>query len=130
MVADLKVGKIPADIMNQYVDGGVNFPVSLYGGYDADGVIHAAGGLGWVDGKCVGFIDVFSDLSEKSVTLVRWAQRVLKIARQLGETEVLIYRDAWQPQSEKLLRLLGFEMVGVIVGETEESCVEIFACQV
>lgn len=130
MADDLTVGKLPDSIFRQYVSGEVDFPVSLYGGYDADGVIHATGGLCWVDGRCIGFLDVFRDVSPKTLTLVRWARRVLRIAKQLGETEVLIYRDAWQPKSERLVTLLGFDLVGIIAGDTAESCVEIYSCPV
>ena len=130
MGARLTVGKLPDSIFGQYVGGEVDFPVSLYGAHDAEGVVHACGGLSWVDGRCIAFLDVFRDMSAKSLTLVRWARRVLRVARQLGETEVLIYRDAAYPQSERLVAMLGFEMVGVIVGDEPESCVEIYACQV
>jgi hypothetical protein len=130
MAPDLTIGKLPSTIMDQYLDGGASFPVSLYGGYDADGVVHACGGLAWVDGRCIAFVDVFRPMSRRSVTLVRWARRVLRVAKQLGETEVLIYRDAWQPKSHRLVSMLGFELVGVIAGETAESGVEIYACRV
>lgn len=130
MADDLTIGKLPSAVMDQYVSGGVSFPVSLYGAFDSDGVVHATGGLSWVDGRCIAFLDVFRDVSPRSLTLVRWARRVLRIAKQLGETEVLIYRDAWQPKSERLVTLLGFEMVGVIAGDTAESCVEIYSCRV
>lgn len=128
MAADLKIGRLPAELIEQYVDGGVSFPVVLYGGQDETTLVHAAGGLGWVDGRCIGFLNVFRDVSPKSLTLVRWAKRVLKVAKQLGETEVFIYRDEWQPSSEKLVTMLGFEMVGIYVGDTISK--EIYACRV
>lgn len=125
----MHIGKLPASILDQYLNGGVSFPVVVYGGHDDEGRVHALGGLGWFDGRCVGFIDVFTDISSRSLTLVRWAKRVLKVAKQLGETEVYIFRDEWHENSAKLIGLLGFEMVGVmLVGDDPPK--EIYLCRV
>lgn len=125
----MQYGRLPDAILEQYAGGDLTIPVVLYGAHE-DGQIHVAGGLMWADGRCVGFLDVFQDFSSKSLTLVRWAKRVLRVAKQLGETEVIIYRDEWHLASERLVSLLGFEMVGIVAGDDPASCKEIFACRV
>ena len=125
----MRVDRLDPEVMKQWLGGGeFPFPVVLYGAHDA-GRLYCSGGLAWVDGRCFGMIDVWQDFSAKSLTLIRWAKRVLRIARQLGETEVFIYRDE-HPQSERLIKMLGFELVGVVAGDDVKACKEIYACQV
>jgi hypothetical protein len=109
-VDNVRVLRLPPEIIGQFYDGEVSFPVIVYGGVDGDKVV-AAGGLMWRDGRCCGWVDVFTDVSSRKITLVRWCKRMLRMAGQIGETEVYIVRDEQQPNSEKLLRLLGFEFV-------------------
>jgi hypothetical protein len=126
----MRVGPLPADIINQYHDGGVSFPVSVYGAYDDDGRVYAVGGLMWLDGRCFAWVDVFLDISAHALTLCRWGRRMLRMARQMGETEVFIYRDEQHASSAKLVAILGFEFVGVLFTEGLEAGKEIYACRV
>ena len=120
----MKVLRLPPDIIKQFVDGGVSFPVIVYGGVDGDKVM-AAGGLCWTDGRCLAWLDVFGDMRPRTMTLFLQARRVLKMAKQLGETEVFVYRDE-HPNSAKLLAMLGFEFVEIHAPTGKE----IFKCLV
>lgn len=126
----MRVARLPPSILEQVRDGGVDFPVIVYGGYEDDGTVRVVGGLSWIDGRCVAWVEVFSDMSRKSLTLCRWAKRMLRMARQMGEAEVYVFRDEWQPASAKLIGMLGFEMVGVMVTDGMEAGKEIFVCRV
>jgi len=120
----MDVIKLSPDIIGQYIDGGVDFPVIVYGGVENRSVL-GVGGLCWTDGQCFAWLDVFGDMSAHSLVLFRQARRMLKVARQLGETEVFVYRDE-HPNSAKLLAMLGFEPAGF----HEAIGKEIFRCQV
>jgi hypothetical protein len=126
----MRVDRLPPEIIEQYHDGGVSFPVVVYGGYEPDGRMLAVGGLGWIEGRCVLWLDVFGNMSPNALTLCRWAKRMLRMAGQMGERRVFVFRDEWQPASAKLLSMLGFEMVGVMVTDGMEDGKEIHECQV
>lgn len=126
----MRVDRLPPSIIDQFHDGGVSFPVIVYGGVEDDGAVRAVGGLAWIDGRCVAWVNVFADMSSRSLTLFRWAKRVLRMAGQMGEARVFVFRDEWQPASAKLLGMLGFEMVGVMFTDGMEAGKEIYECQV
>ncbi len=121
----MQVVRLPDSIINQYVSGGVDFPVLVYGGVEGDRVV-ACGGLAWMDGRCVLWIDDFVDVSRRAALLVWWARRMKRQALHLGESEVFVFRDEWNTASERLLAILGFEMCGVVA----ETGKEIFSCRV
>ena len=120
----MKVLRLPPEIIEQFVDGGADFPVVVYGAV-VEGRVLAAGGLCWENGRCFAWLDVFADMSARTMTLFRQARRMLKMAKQLGETEVFVYRDE-HPNSSKLLALLGFEFVEIF----EPTAKEIWKCPV
>lgn len=116
----MRVVRLPPEIIAQFYDGDHDFPVVVYGGVEGDQVL-AAGGLLWRDQKCCAWVDVFADMAPRTITLVRWAKRMLRMAGQIGETEVYIVRDETKPNSEKLLRLIGFEICDVEIVPGRET---------
>ncbi len=120
----MQVQRLPPSIIAQYSDGEFDFPVVVYGGLDGNHVL-GCGGLCWTDGRCWLFLDVLDDMTPHAFTLFRHARRVLKVAKQLGETEVFVYRDD-HPNSTKLLSMLGF----VFVEMFEPTAKEIWICRV
>jgi hypothetical protein len=121
----IKVVPLPVSIIGQYYHGDVDVPVIVYGGV-VDGHVYVCGGLMWRDGKCWGWLDVFGDISRQSRQLMRWIERFKRQAKQLGENELYIWRDARLPRSERLLTLAGFELCGCDAATGQE----IFSCQV
>lgn len=103
----LQVVRLPPSILAQYNSGGLDLPVVVYGGVQGTNVL-ACGGLAWIEGRCFAFLDVLGDMTPHTLTLFRQARRVLLVARQLGESEVFVYRDE-HPRSARLLAMLGFE---------------------
>jgi hypothetical protein len=102
----------------------VTFPVVTYAGWlhkkprgkrpAPPPTLIAYGGLAWrVRDRETGafWCEVWFDIAEprlmRTLTLVRWGKRMLKVARQMGEKTVFCVREA-RPQSDKLLRLVGF----------------------
>ncbi len=121
----MNVIRLPPNIIDQVVEGGVDFPVLVYGAVE-DGQVLAFGGLAWQDGRCIAWFDAFTDVGRRAALLACWVRRMLRQARQLGETEVFVFRDEWHTSSERLLALLGFEMCGVVA----ETGKEIYSCRV
>lgn len=121
----MDVLRLPPEIIGQYAGGEVEFPVVVYGGVEGDRVV-ACGGLAWLDGRCIGWLNVFCDISQHVPLLIRWARRVLRQAQQLGEAEIFVFRDEWHGSSGRLLSVLGFEMCGVVA----ETGKEIYSCRV
>ncbi len=80
----------------------------------------AYGGLAWRFAKLDGSprCDIWLDVVDRKLmgrlnrglTLVRWAKKMLRVARQLGDREVFCIRDD-EPNSAKLLRLAGLVLM-------------------
>ncbi len=121
----MEVMRLPSSILEQFVPGGVEAPMAVYGGVEG-GKVHACGGLVWADGRCWIWFDTFTDISSHKMLLIRWARRLLRQARQLGEKEVFVWRDEWHPSSARLLAIVGFELCGCDAGTGKE----IYACPV
>lgn len=121
----MRVERLPPEIIEQYVDGGVSSPVIVYGGLEGNSVI-ACFGLLWSDGRCVLWFDVFTDVSAHKMAIVRWTERMKRQARQLGEKEIFVFRDDRFTTSERLLGILGFELCGCEAASGKE----IFSCPV
>ena len=122
----MRVQRLPPEIISQYFSGQVDAPMLVYGGVEDDGRVLACGGLMWSDGRCWIWVDVFADISRSAALLVWWARRMLRQARQLGEPEVYLFRDEWHGSSERLAKVLGFELCGVVA----ETGKEIYSCRV
>jgi hypothetical protein len=96
----------------------IDFPVVTYAGWlvspRGKRKLIAYGGLAWRIADrddphrmwCEMWFDIADDRLIRSLTLVRWAKRMLRTARQLGEQRVFVVREA-RPQSDKLLHLVG-----------------------
>lgn len=95
----------------------IDFPLLSYAGLWHKGkkppIVVAYGGLCWrftaPEGnraRCDIWVDVLAPELVPPLTLVRWGQRMLRQAAQLGESAVYCIRDE-HPNSEKLLRLAG-----------------------
>lgn len=90
--------------------GMVDFPVRAYIVKRGRKII-GMGGLAWRWGRCDLWLDVRKREEVNSHSVVRLARRMLRIAAQLGETEVYCLRDD-HPNSAKLLRVIGMQHIG------------------
>lgn len=99
----------------------VDLPAYALAGIE-DGRFVACGGLAWSKGICWLFFHMLDPDPKYRFRVISCGKRLLRHARQLGETDIFVGRDASFASSERLLKLLGFEMVG------EESGVEIWHC--
>lgn len=97
------------------------WPMVAYGGLLHQGRrkprLVAYGGLVWrfpsADGnrkRCDIWLEPVAIPASMSRPLVRWARRMLLVAKQMGEREVFCIRDE-HPNSAKLLRLAGLSLV-------------------
>lgn len=86
----------------------VDLPAVAVLGTD-EGAVVGSGGLAWGMGKAWIWFKMLESRPSYAVPIFRETQRMLRRAVQLGETEVFTPRDEDKPQSEKLLRMLGFE---------------------
>lgn len=89
----------------------VDLPAVAVLGLDS-GEIVGSGGLAWGEGRCWIWFTMQRTKPGYAVPILRATQRMLRRAVQLGETQVFTPREADKPRSEKLLRMLGFEMIG------------------
>lgn len=89
------------------------FPAVIFGGFEGDRLL-GAGALSWVGGRCwLEFSAGAAIPCRYAVHVVRQARRMLRMARQVGETEVLVLRNDAHSTSERLLQAVGFELCGV-----------------
>lgn len=72
----------------------------------------ACGGLAWRWERCDIWLDVVPRRKVPAVAVVRWARRMIRMAVQMGETEVFCFREEL-PTSRKLLELVGFSPLGM-----------------
>ena len=93
----------------------IDKPVVALVGVD-EGQVVGAGGLGWGDGRCWLWFHMKHSSPGYATRVLREARRLLRLAGQLGETTVHVYRDARFATSEKLLTMLGFSMTGCEIG--------------
>lgn len=98
----------PAELRRH--QGVVDFPVRAYIAKRGRKII-GMGGLAWRFGRCDLWLDVRRRELVNSHGVVRLAHRMLRIAAQLGETEVFCLRDD-HPNSAKLLRVIGMQHIG------------------
>lgn len=124
----VRVVRLPPSIIAQYWPESIEAPVLVYGALDAENRVLACGGFLWDDGRPVLWLDVFADIGGHAALLVWWGRRMLRIARQMGEQEVYLFRDEQHASSERLVRLLGFDLCGVAVSEGAGK--EIYSCRV
>lgn len=92
---------------------------------EQDGRLMGAGGLAWVDGRCWLWFDSLEPGISTAINTIRFARRALASARQFGETDVYLTRDASLNTSEKLVSMLGFTKTDEIVRD-----MEVWACRV
>ena len=106
-----RVELLPVDStdLSLMYEGRFDFPLIAVAGMESGKHMIGFGGLAWVDGKCWLWVDYVDMKRTHPMVMVRAAQRMLRKAWQLGETEVRARRDVGlEPLSEKLLMLLGF----------------------
>lgn len=89
----------------------VNYPVIGWAGV-RDKEVVAIGGLAWRFGRCELWFDVIEPGKVPTISVVRWARRMVEQARQLGEKDVFCLRDD-HPRSAKLLSAVGMHMIRV-----------------
>lgn len=92
----------------------VDMPAVAVVGLD-DGRVVGAGGLAWGQGRAWIWFGMIESHPSYAVPIIRATRRMLRRAVQLGERVVWTVRDADQPQSAKLLTLLGFVFSGLEV---------------
>jgi hypothetical protein len=85
------------------------FPALVYVGLE-NGELIGSGGLAWHGGRCWIWVDKIDAGKANPFTLVRWAKRMLQVAERYGDRQVFAVRDPSEPNSAKLLRLIGFEL--------------------
>jgi N-acetylglutamate synthase-like GNAT family acetyltransferase len=93
----------------------INFPIVAYAAMDGDKVL-GAGALSWIDEQCWLEFTALNPDPKYAVHVVRQGQRLLRQAEQVGEKTVFSLRDDTEPQSARLLSMLGFERRGVYGG--------------
>jgi hypothetical protein len=106
---------IPPGALEQF-DPSIDFPTVAEAGWRGDDLL-GLGGLSWHMGRCWLWYRVVdrSEHEGENVhphVIVRGALRMLKKARQLGETQVFAWRDDSEPSSKRLLEVIGFEPLG------------------
>ena len=99
-----------AELNDLYVNK-IAFPVIAWAGV-RDGITVAIGGLAWRFGRCDLWFDVLEPGKVPTISVVRWARRLIGQARQLGEKDVFCFRDE-HPRSAKLLSAVGMHMIRV-----------------
>lgn len=90
---------------------GVHFPVVSYLGVEGDRIL-GAGGLAWMHGRCFLWLGLVDMTETRAIRIVRAARKMIRVARQLGETTVYCWRDE-APHSAKLLALVGMTFHGM-----------------
>ncbi len=98
----------PAELRRH--QGDIDFPVRAYIAKRGRKII-GMGGLAWRFGRCDIWLDVRRRDLVNAHSVVRLARRMLRIAAQLGETEVFCLRDD-HPNSVRLLRVTGAQLIG------------------
>ncbi|MBZ9873076.1 hypothetical protein LB542_19705 [Mesorhizobium sp. BR1-1-9] len=94
----------------------IDWPAVAYVGIDDDDFV-GSGGLAWGGDKCWLWFQVSKPKPEYARPVLKMAQRMLRKAVQLGETEVYTVRDQTYPSSTKLLKLVGFELSEIKDGQ-------------
>lgn len=111
MAAKLVVVEMSRRDLAQHSPSSLAFPCVGYMAVRGKKLV-AAGGLAWRFGRCDLWLDVVPRRKVPALGVVRWARRMLLLARQMGETEVFCFRDDF-PSSAKLLELVGFSLMGM-----------------
>ncbi len=93
----------------------IDKPVFGLAGVDG-GEIVGIGGLAWGGGRCWLFFTMLSVSPRYVFPARRGAERLLRTARQLGETQVFTTRDDQFDTSSKLLKAIGFSCVAMADG--------------
>jgi hypothetical protein len=86
----------------------VDLPTFSLAGID-EGEAVAVGGLAWDGSVCWLFFHMIKPEAKYRFKVIACAKRLLRHARQLGETDVYTPRDAELKTSQRLLQLLRFE---------------------
>lgn len=94
----------------------IDLPAVAVVGVDGDEIV-GSGGLAWGGGKAWIWFKMLRSRPGYAAPIVRATRKMLRRAIQLGEREVFTVRDASQPMSEKLLKMLGFVLDGTEQGQ-------------
>jgi hypothetical protein len=90
----------------------IDLPAVAVLGID-NGRVVGSGGLAWGGQRCWIWFLMTERHPSYALPIIRETRRMLNRAVQLGEGSVYTPRDNREPQSEKLLTMLGFEYVGI-----------------
>lgn len=107
----LVVSEMSRKDLAQYSPASLDFPCVGYVAKRGRRFV-AAGGLAWRWQRCDLWLDVKPRCRVPAVGVVRWARRMLRLAEQMGETEVFCFRDD-VPTSRRLLEFVGFHPLGM-----------------
>lgn len=99
----------------------IDMPAVAYVGVDEDRLV-GTGGLAWGKGRCWLWFTVVDSKPEYARPVLQMAKRLLRKAKQLGETAVYTVRDQKYDTSPRLLKLTGFRFHAV------EDDQEIYRC--
>lgn len=88
----------------------IPFPVAAYVAVEGD-MVAASFGLAWHHDRCWLWFGDAPVERRYAVYVVKWGQRMLRLAAQMGETEVYSMRVEG-PKSKRLHERLGFQFVG------------------
>jgi len=118
--AKLEIDPLTLAELERITQRPVTFPIAAWGGYRTvrkKRKLVAYGGLAWrfippgqERPRCDIFLDVVDGKLLSGLTLVRWAQRMLRVAVQMGEEAVYCIRDD-EPNSARLLELVGMTRI-------------------
>lgn len=116
---------LPADpsLVEVALDLVIDMPAVAFVGQDDDELV-GSGGLAWGHGRCWIWFKMLNIRPCYAVAIFRAAKRLLRKARQLGETEVFAIRDPQYETSQRLVRAVGFEFHSFEEGK------EVYRCRV
>jgi|JI9StandDraft_1071089.scaffolds.fasta_scaffold105140_2 hypothetical protein len=106
---------IPPGALAKY-DPQIDFPTVAEAGWNGDDLL-GIGGLSWTKGRCWLWYRVVDRNHHEGNSvhphaIVRGGLRMLRRARQMGETQVFAWRDDSEPSSKRLLEVIGFKPIG------------------
>lgn len=124
---EIVIAPISAAALRQ-IDPLLTFPTVAEAGRGGDYLL-GMGGLSWKFGRCWLWYRVVdraehTEGSSHPHLIVRAARRMLRRARQLGETAVYAWRDDSEPSSKRLLQVIGFDFLGFEDVETIDNRIE------
>lgn len=122
-MSEIVLHRLPITAGQKLLGFDVDLPIFATIGARGEEMI-AMGGLTWGGGRCWLWFHTVTPEASGRFKIVSEARRMLRKARQLGETEVYTVRDPEFATSSRLLKLFGFEAYAIEHGQ------EVYVCRV